>query len=408
MANVTSLVTSAWMSVTTDNGTFDNATDDVTGSDATLYASTPIPQAQPSRLPGLVDDMTKDTVIEIVNCYFLPVVFVFGVAGNVMSFVVLLVHGMNNSTNVLLTGVTVSDFLYLVTMYTRKVSCIVSKFDYVLSLKIERGLLPTVYMVNRIFGLTTPFLTMLITLERCLAVSMPLKVQTLVTALRMKIVVAFTFLFATVAQFPFFFVYTINWVTDKTTGEDIPVLAGTPFFYENFDIISDYNNIVLSSLFNYGPITVVIVCTTVVLATIKRSARWRKMTSQGGDRPEEGRMTKLLMTVVAVYIICYIPRCAALIANSFAPDTFNSLGGRYGNLFYLVNALQLLLFALNSSCNFVIYMVMSRKFFNTYRRIFLCQKNALDRGQATSTKNSSLHSKTNTNSSIKGEKSGDS
>nr|KAG5687222.1 hypothetical protein BaRGS_012374 [Batillaria attramentaria] len=256
-----------------------------------------------------------------------------------MSFVVLLVHGMNNSTNVLLTGVTVSDFFYLVTMYTRKVSCIVSKFDYVLSLKIERGLLPTVYMVNRIFGLTTPFLTMLITLERCLAVSMPLKVSEIVTSLRMKTAVTVVYVFSTVTIVPFFFIYQVSWIP-TATGDLVPVPVGTKFFYDNYDIISAYNNIALSGVFYFGPMAIVLVCTVFIFVTVRKSARWRQATSKGG---------------------------AIGIANQVNPD-FGSIGGRYNNLFYLVAGLQLLLYAVRSSVNFIIYMLMSKKFFNTYRR----------------------------------------
>lgn len=75
----------------------------------------------------------------------------------------------------------------------------------------------------------------------------------------------------------------------------------------------------------------------------------------------------MLMAVAAVYIACYLPSCVTLVVNSIVPD-FGSLGGRYTHLFYLVSALQLLLFACNSSVNFIIYMLMSRKFFKTYCR----------------------------------------
>nr|KAG5687221.1 hypothetical protein BaRGS_012373 [Batillaria attramentaria] len=289
-----------------------------------------------------------------------------------MSFVVLLVHGMNNSTNVLLTGVTVSDFFYLVTMYTRKISCIVGKFDYVLSLKIERGLLPTVYMVNRIFGLTTPFLTMLITLERCLAVSIPFKVSEIVTPLRMKIAVTVVYVFSAIAIIPFFFIYEVQYYPNRS-GEMIPVPVGTKFFYDNFDVISAYNNIALSGVFYFGPMAIVLVCTVFIFITIKKSSRWRQATAKGGERPEERRMTRLLMTVVICYLGAYIPGGAIGIANQVNPD-FGSIGGRYNNLFQLVAGLQLLLYAVRSSVNFIIYMLMSKKFFNTYRRIFLCKK----------------------------------
>ncbi|XP_076455761.1 uncharacterized protein LOC143290296 [Babylonia areolata] len=300
-----------------------------------------------------------------------------------MSMVVLMVHGMDTSTNVLLLGLTLSDLCYLLTMFARsvqgsevtgrgqrKASCLVSHVDVTAGRTLETALIPNVYMVNRVFSYITPFLTMLITLERCLAVTLPLKVrvrvQSIVTSFRMKLAVASIYVFSTVAQFPFFFIYEIQWGTDVATGQTIPRLRGTRFFTENMDAITAYNNIALSAIFNYLPMTVVVVCTAIVITTIKRSSRWRKITSQGGDRPEERRMTRLLMTVVAVYIACYIPRCAVLIANSLAPDTFNSLGGRYGNLFYLISAFQLLLFGVNSSCNFVIYMVMSSKFYHTY------------------------------------------
>ncbi|KAL8570984.1 hypothetical protein ACOMHN_037844 [Nucella lapillus] len=324
---------------------------------------------------GFIDGANRAAVIEAVHCYLLPVVFLLGVSGNVMSVVVLCVHGLSSSTNVLLLGVTVSDLCFLVSMYARKVSCIVAHVDVTAGRSLETALIPNVYMVNRIFSYTTPFLTMLITLERCLAVTLPLKVQSMVTSLRMKVAVTSVFLLSIVAQFPFFFIYRIEWSTDKT-GRSIPNLRGTSFFHANFEVITAYNNLVLSAIFNYVPMVVVIICTVIVITTVRKSSRWRKITSKSGSEGarDERRMTRLLMTVVGVYIVCYFPRCVVLIANSLAPHSFNSLGGRYGNLFYVISALQLLLFAVNSSINFVIYMVMSRKFLHTYLRIFLCRK----------------------------------
>ncbi|XP_070174323.1 somatostatin receptor type 2-like isoform X2 [Littorina saxatilis] len=269
--------------------------------------------AVPQSLPGIVDAATKDLVTEVVNCYLLPVVFLFGVCGNVMSFVVLVVHGLNTSTNVLLLGVTVSDFCYLVTLYARKVSCIVSHFDPAVAMTIETTLIPNVFMVNRVFTLTTPFLTMIITLERCLAVTLPLKIQSIVTPLRMKLAVIFIFIFTFCAVFPFFLCYQIRWVSDPVTNLTVPRLSGTPFFLTHFDAITVYNNMVLSALFNYLPMAVVVVCTVIVITTVKKSAHWRKLTSQtSGERPEERRMTKLLMSVVAVYTVCYLYVCVCV------------------------------------------------------------------------------------------------
>ncbi|XP_076455760.1 somatostatin receptor type 5-like [Babylonia areolata] len=325
------------------------------------------------RLPGLVDAATKDLVVEVVNCYLLPVVFLLGVSGNAMSMVVLMVHGMDTSTNVLLLGLTLSDLCYLLTMFARKVSCIVSKFDYVTSREIEIGLLPTVYMVNRVFGLCTPFLTMVITAERCLAVSLPFKVQKLVTPLRMKIVVVCVFLFSICAIGPFFAIYEVKWMPDRRTGELIPMLSGTRFYFENLDVITAYNNIALSGLYYFGPMGIIIVCTIFILVTVRRSSQWRQTAAKGGETAEERRITKMLMTVVLVYICMYIPGATIGIANQVSPD-FGSLGGRYNNLFYLVGGLQLLLYACNSSCNFIIYMLLSKKFYKTYLRVFLCRR----------------------------------
>ncbi|KAL8570987.1 hypothetical protein ACOMHN_037847 [Nucella lapillus] len=328
--------------------------------------------APATRLPGLVDAATKDLVVEIVNCYLLPVVFVLGVSGNAMSCVVLLVHGMSSSTNVLLLGLTLSDLCYLVTMFTRKVSCIVSKFDYLLSRRIETGLLPTVYMVHRIFGLCTPFLTMVITMERCLAVSLPFKVQKLVTPLRMKIAVTCVFVLSAIAVSPFFFIYEVKWRPDRSTGKLVPALAGTPFYYENYDVITAYNNIALTGLFYFGPMGIIILCTIFIFIALRQSSKWRKTAAKGGERSEERRMTKMLMTVVSVYICMFIPGCIVGIANQVSPD-FGSLGGRYNNLFNLVAAIQLFLYACNSSCNFIIYLLLSKKFYKTYLRVFLCR-----------------------------------
>lgn len=72
----------------------------------------------------------------------------------------------------------------------------------------------------------------------------------------------------------------IIWQTDKATGRSTAVLAGTSFYYKNFEAITTYNNIVLSGIFYYGPMIIVVTCTAIVVLIIKRSARWRKVTSK--------------------------------------------------------------------------------------------------------------------------------
>ncbi|GFR65608.1 FMRFamide receptor [Elysia marginata] len=126
---------------------------------------------------GLIDIETKDLILEIVNCYFIPIVCPFGLMGNIFSLVVLLcLHKGNNSTNVLLVALTVSDLGYVITTLMRKLSCVVSKIDP------ERGwwlniiFLPQVYMFNRVFNHVTSFTTMVISIERFVAVVWPFKV----------------------------------------------------------------------------------------------------------------------------------------------------------------------------------------------------------------------------------------
>ncbi|RUS84690.1 hypothetical protein EGW08_007560 [Elysia chlorotica] len=125
---------------------------------------------------GIIDAETKDLILEIVNCYFIPIVCPFGVVGNLLSLVVLLcVHKGKSATTVLLVSLTFADLGYLVTTLMRKLSCVGSKIDPERGWWLDVLFLPQGYMLNRAFNHVTSFTTMAISLERFVAVVWPFK-----------------------------------------------------------------------------------------------------------------------------------------------------------------------------------------------------------------------------------------
>ena len=86
---------------------------------------------------------------------------------------------------------------------------------------------------------------------------------------------------------------------------------------------------------------------------------------------EERRVTKTLLSVCVLFIVCITPNIILEIARIlFAKDGFNDVG-RYSNVSAVVLSLVNLFSMLNSSLNFVLYILTSRKFAAVFCRLFL-------------------------------------
>ncbi|GFS04418.1 chemosensory receptor A [Elysia marginata] len=326
------------------------------------------------RPPDLVSADVANDVAEAVYCYILPVLVVFGTVGNVLSIIVLCVEKKKDSTNASLTALAVSDTGYILTTFARQTSCIISKFDPTLGRNYTTLMYGQMIVVNICFSRVTSVITAIISTERCLAVTLPLKVREIVTRPRMIIalVLAFVITFALIG--PVFFMAESYWTTNPRTNTSYVTYQLTQWYIENKDALDTYRDIFLNAVFRFLPAGLVIFNTAVIISRVKKASSWRGDTaSQAGKAraTREKKLTNMLLVLCGVYIFCTLPGVVFQIFT-FLTDEF-SVFGRYRNTYKMTTALSLLTQFINSSINFVIYMAMNERFAKSYVDLFGCR-----------------------------------
>ena len=349
------------------DGVFDNnTTNTVTwnnGVNTTLQNSKGIVDS------GYLSKKTTDDITFAIECITMPIIGVFGIIGNILSLIVLLNRKLrSSSTTVLLIGLAISDCLFLVTMLIRKSTCIISRFDEMLSYEYFVTSFASMYYVNTCFSRVSTLLVAVMSVERVIAVVFPLKVKLVSTKMKMAITVVFVYLF------------TFAFLSLLLTQTKVEYIAGTPFikssvFYlENQKFMDIYTQYITVTIFRWLPKVIVVVCNSVIITFLWRrkipTENAENVSSMSNYPRTQRKVTVMLVTVAIIFVVALLPGDAFLITG-LVVDGFE-IYGKYNNLFVVLSNVALTFEIINSSINFVIYMVLNKTFSEIYRRLFCC------------------------------------
>ncbi|XP_067687273.1 FMRFamide peptide receptor frpr-18-like [Haliotis asinina] len=339
-----------------------------------------------SKIEPMVDKATRDMVEDIVYCWFLPVLTVLGTTGNIFSCIVLIIQGLNDSTNIFLFVLTLSDTGNLLTNGIRRVQCILGKFDARLGMNYYMVTLPQMKVITIIFSRLTGVITMLISLERCVAVTRPMKVRIWFTTKRVWIMISTLIVLVVALVFPTFFTMKLNWTTHPITKAPMAYVSLTEFYTKNIVVMNWYLSVFLTIMFRFIPVVFIFTTSVTIIIALKKSAAFQKATSSAKDE-KLTRVTRMMLTICISYVIFNIPASIHQ-AFVFLYPEYN-LRGFEKNVFYLVSAFGQLAEATNSAWNFVLYFALSEKFAATLKRLLCCSCKNLTSGKSFKRKASS-------------------
>jgi hypothetical protein len=314
----------------------------------------------------LVSSETLELIRKIFYCGLFPVLFLVGYTGNIFCLIVLSKEKKYTSTKVLLSLLTLADLfilsggvfntlmmialLYYPTagyaMYVRQIPFFSAFFA------------PTFYNIKM-------EITAIISAERLIAVFSPLRVKT-VCSKRLVLSLSITLaILITVALVPQMFVYEIIEIT-VPCSEPVIVAVLTEFgknteFYRLYTVVT-------GGLFFVIPFCIVFVSTMIIIVTLSRrrnifSTDFHMATAR--LEIQEGTITRTLVAMTTIFIICLSPMTILSIITIIDPDNKEY---RYkNNTYVVVSTISYFLLNLDSTVNFFIYMIFGSK----YRRIFI-------------------------------------
>ncbi|CAL1539690.1 unnamed protein product, partial [Lymnaea stagnalis] len=306
------------------------------------------------------------------NRYVFPSVCLLGFSGNILSFYVLLRCKLKRPSDIFLFALTVSDCLYLLYPLDATKLLIyfgsgVASIGWAFPEKVAHALF-VINLISETFAnlgaYTTTTLAVAITVERCLAVFFPLKFKHLVTPKRAWITVLCVFLFwspwclnaAFLASF-----YYVRLNGASAVGLALP----SPYYNRNVHVITVFDKFVFSALSYWIP--VILVTTGSILVGVKVKTAHRKRRELASSSSAEAlsrsmkRTTRTLLSVSMIFAVLYGYGSLADVIRSETVSSEDLLGG-------ILLETRNLAFHINSSSNFLVYLLTNRKF-----RAILCE-----------------------------------
>ncbi|KAL8576953.1 hypothetical protein ACOMHN_024229 [Nucella lapillus] len=342
---------------------------DVTCStnDVTTYVS---PSDQK---PGILDEATFRIVEKALDCGGRLAFFVFGAPLNILNMIVFFRQSLRDRMNLCLFSLAFVDLMYLTSKFAMASYCLVDESNF----RLREVWKYTVRKnaVNFVFGFlySSGCLTMIIAVERCVCVVLPMKAATIMKTRTMAILIVVAILSMNALCSVSRFKYDVLVHDDVTTGKFVVMLAASSHYKKHKIIIDIIENIVLSSI-AFISFLVISIATFVTVVKLRSAMAWRQeMGTVSSSGRRQMMLIKMLVMLSCIYIVCSTPNiCVAL--TRLLVDEFWAQS-RYRRMYYITHIGSTVILMLNSSVNFFVYVTRSSRFRAELRILFSC-KNA--------------------------------
>lgn len=109
---------------------------------------------------------------------------------------------------------------------------------------------------------------------------------------------------------------------------------------------------------------IITVCTIILATQLRDNAEWRTEAFNASKTDKlasrNKRVAKMVVLISIVYIVCFVPTCAVVLAIAFDRTLFFS--GKYFNMTIIISGFGYVMESINSSMNIFIYHSMSSKY----------------------------------------------
>ncbi|KAH3707190.1 hypothetical protein DPMN_066587 [Dreissena polymorpha] len=207
------------------------------------------------------------------------------------------------------------------------------------------------------------------TLERLYAVLYPLKLFTLFSIGRVKVVLVALLFSAYALSIP----YTFTFYADKSVDEEIVICNNTDLIIKWFYFEAFYFVII--------PVCIVVVSNLIIIKTIyangKRRIKWTNNTNiLERRRHEQSRLAVTLVLISAVFVLLHIPYLLALLWYALYPDPLEIFKNSHVDFvrFHLYTYVGLAISQIQNWVNLFIYIFSGKKFRDSFLRIICLTK----------------------------------
>ena len=223
------------------------------------------------------------------------------------------------------------------------------------------------------FNFVSEFLSAIIASERCLCVLSPLRSQTLLRTRTMVVIIVVVFLVVVGFYFVMATRYRIACVFVPPNGTTWSFVPSE--FYRKRELLINYlDGFVYGAGIPVVMITVVTTTTIITAVKVRQAAAWRAGTSSAKGSssssssssisPQELALTKMLIGISVLFIVCVAPLALFRVVWLFRPEM--NLGRRYHNLFATGLSVLETLAYVNATFNIFVYYSIGTRYRKTF------------------------------------------
>lgn len=343
---------------------FTNEVNPVVDVTSTAYA----PQIVANTASGFLQPIVLDVILTF-DLICAGVIGVLGIMGNVINIIIYHKHGYQDSVNVTLTALAISDIGALVTLviYIETINPWSMKAE--LSYKPVDVAYMTVFYPHNYFIRVCGFVTAFASFERCLCVLAPLHVKKIITNKRTFIAMISIYTLILLDLLPIYYVAYLDY---NTIAVNITKLSIA--FRQNPYNVFGISYFITDLFVPYFTFFIIISCTIVIAAKLKTRAVWRQSVtstvakSSDAVPKKEKKLVVMLVVVSAIFVVCLIPQSAFLTAIGLVSEL--SIFGAYLDLTVMLSSVSFLAESVSSSVNIIVYYKMSSKYRETFQSMY--------------------------------------
>ena len=209
---------------------------------------------------------------------------------------------------------------------------------------------------------------MVIAVERCVCVTLPLKAATLVKTRTIAVVIAGVVVSLQGVCLLYPLEISIRTREDPNTGGIIYFLATSEFYFRQKILFDVLENTFLMIVIPFTTFTSVMIATAITVVQLKRAIAWRHgSSSSSSSDAREVALVKMLVVVSLIYIITAAPNVVLGLTRLLVPEFLHTR--KYANIFLASHLMYLVLAQANSSVNFFVYLARSSRFRQELRQL---------------------------------------
>ncbi|KAL8608188.1 hypothetical protein ACOMHN_016643 [Nucella lapillus] len=310
----------------------------------------------------------------VLRCYVRQAIVLIGIPANVMCLVVFFKQGLSDKINLLLFWLAVADQGNLLGQALLMPGCYLTdktlqdNWEILVNFKIS--------ILSWWLGNLSGILIVIVSVNRCLSVVLPLRAKRLLGYRPTVIMIALCYVMSLMVFLPSFLAFTIGYETDLSTNRSMAYVDDTTWFPIDgnmaFKVVHYFFIVALPVLQ-----CLMVVCCIITIVHLRQASRQRlKMTGNVTEEAKAGqnRITVMLLVICGVYFVLTLPETSFAILVVLVPGFH--VYEEYHNTNIITYEFIYMGICLNSATNFFVYAVLSSRFRRTLKNCFvaLCKR----------------------------------